>query len=535
MGKFTSALSRIGRGIRNVATSDTTRRIIAGAGNVAARVLESETGQKVVAGVVQGLVESAVTEGDTSSAIKKAIIGNVLNIHEPPVDPLNPTEQVLASKVAALQKEVKYVEEYQKHEEAIDDKIVTDIEHLKKIIKNSESVSEEEEDQVKTLQQAMKVMLELSEHEIHGLQTLNEALGKESKARSRNEAKIVEALKSNYSSMLTTVRAEKEAIMDEALEQIVDLGGEISEHLAAEVPLIGESIAAGMASARGVQQIMKLSKTINKLTGIDVNHMEVPAISPLTVETVLMNDSVNDAQLQRIIQAKLKHVEEVKREVEHINESVSTELIKKAAEEGLKTGNSSNVIHHTIRSNFHVPRTKRPGIHIYTSPYDSDYVMFFLVVSPYSMHRAFIVCIDLLIDFVSMQDVYHGGTRVHKGSRTGGLPSVRNACKEFYRDSVRHIGSSKMHAERMARSTNSDPLYVTSMGYPYSFAQTRRNAEAICKNAEIQKHLLRGPLNMQRKSLLNALMHGVTIVAPTRSRSVQQGVKKAVPVTVVAP
>ncbi|QCQ85350.1 VP5 [CHeRI orbivirus 2-1] len=523
MGKFTAALSRLGRGIKNVATSETTKKVMMGIGSAAAKVLESEIGQKVVSGVIQGAAEAVVTESDAGTAIKRAIIGNFVNIHSPPVDPLNPTEQMLSAKVDSLQREMTHMEGIERFDALVDRKLESDIEHIKSILKKDTAVTREEENQVKTLESAINMLTEISEHEMQGLRDLNDALLKESRARNRDENRMIEAMKSNFTSMMNAVKTEKDALIDEALEQTLDIGGEIAEHVAAEVPFVGESIASGMATARGVQQIYKLTKTINRVTGIDLTHAEMPAVSPTLAETLLTTEQVNDAALQRVVAAKIKHVDEIIKEIEHINESVVTELKKKAAEEGVKAGNPATTIHHTIRSTYHVPTYRRPGVHVYTAPYDSDYVVIFLIVAPYSVHRACMIGIDLKIDFVFFQDLSHGGTKVHKGVRIGGYPNFRNACKEFFKDSAKHASSTRIHSERMLRGIGSEPLYVTSLPYPYSYAQTRRQAEIFCKTPEVQRHILRGPLNMQRKSVLNAILHGVTLISSGRSRGVQQG------------
>ncbi|QCQ85370.1 VP5 [CHeRI orbivirus 3-1] len=525
MGKFSSALARVGRGIRNVVTSDTTRRVLSGIGSAAVRVAESELGQKAIAGVVQGVAETVLTEGDLGTNIKKAVIGNVIGIHDQPIDPLNPSEQLLNNKLTSLQKEMKTVEELDKHHQNVEAKLTASVENIRAIIKNQSRVTAAEENQVSNLDTSVRAMLEITEHEAHGLQLLNEALGKEARQRSRDETKIVEAVRHNYNAMAAVVKAEKEAILEEAIEQTMDIGGEIAEHIAAEIPLVGESVATGMATARGVQQMYQLAKTISRISGVEVEHAEVPAISPITLETLLTNDSVTDNSLQKIISAKMRHIEEIKKEIEHINEVVVAEMKRRAADESGKTGTPDTTIHQTLRSNFHVPRNRRPGIHIFTAPYDSEQVIIFLVNSPYSVHRAFLLCVDLGVDFIWMHDISHGGTRVHRGPKIGGLPSLRNACREFFRDTARHASSSRIHTERMLRSAGNEPIYMATVKYPYSYSVTRRHAEIICKNQEVQRHLLRGPLSMQRMSLLNTLQHGITLLSTTKSRSIQQGTR----------
>ncbi|QCQ85380.1 VP5 [CHeRI orbivirus 3-3] len=525
MGKFSSALARVGRGIRNVATSDTTKRIISGIGSTVVRVAESELGQKAIAGVVQGIAESVVTESDLGGSIKKAVIGNVLGLHEQPIDPLNPSEQLLNSKLQALQKEVKTLENLDKHHAGVERKLNTEVEKIRAVVKRQSSLTQEEENQVENLDLSMKAMLEITEEEARNLQLLTEALGKETRQRTRDESRLVEAMKHNYNAISSVVKAEKDALVEEAIQQTIDIGGEIAEHVAAEVPIVGESIASGMATARGVQQMYQLAKTISRISGVEVAHIEAPAISPLALDTILTHETLNEPMLQKIVAAKLKHIEEIRREIEHLSESVVLELKRRAQEESGRTGTSETVIHHTVRANFHVPRNRRPGIHIFTAPYDSEQVIIFLITSPYSIHRACLLCVDLAVDFIWMQDISHGGTRIHKGPKIGGLPNLRNACKEFFKDTAKHASSTKIHSERMSRNAGNEPMYMASVQYPFSYAVTRRNAEIICKNQDVQRHLLRGPLTMQRTNLLNALQHGVTLISTTRSRSVQQGTR----------
>nr|WBV80516.1 VP5 [Yonaguni orbivirus] len=523
MGKFSSALSRFGRGLRNIATSDTTKKIISSAGSALGRAVESEVGQKVIAGVVQGVAEAALTDTDAGQAIKKAIIGNVLGLHDTPIDPLNPTEQILNNKLTHLQKEVKSTQALEHISEKVEQKLAAEIETIKDVVKNENKVNSAEQDQVKALDVSMKSMIEITEHESRNLQELQDALLKESRARTREETKMVDALKANFASMSNVVKTEREALIEEAMEQTIDIGGEIAEHLAAEVPFIGDGIAAGMATARGTMQIYKLAKIISKLTGVDVSHTELPAIAPNTVEVLLTNETISDSCLQKVVLAKMRHGDEVQKELAHLNEVVNEEIQRKTIDESLRTGSSETTIHHNLRSNYHVPKHKRPGIHIFTAPYDSDYVVIFLIVAPYSQHKACVVCFDFFVDYVMIQDITHGGTKIHKGPKGGALVNFKAACKEFFRESARQIGTTHMHTERMNRSVGTEPLYITSVGHPYSYSQTRRNAEIICRNAEIQRHILRGPLSMQRKTVLNAIQHGVTLVSGSRSRSVQQG------------
>ncbi|AGX89724.1 VP5 [Mobuck virus] len=525
MGKFSSALARFGRGIKNVATSDTMKRIASTAGTAIMKAAESEVGQKVIAGVVQGVAEAAITDVEVGGAIKKAIIGNVVGVHELPVDPLNPTEQELNNKLRNLQREIKSTQALEQINQEAEAKLANNIEKLREVLLKESKITRSEQNQVEALDISMRSMIELTEHEARGLQELQDALIKEARARTRDETKMVEALKANYLSMSNVVKTEREALIEEAMEQTIDIGGEIAEHLAAEVPFIGEGIATGMATARGTMQIYKLATIISKLTGVDVRHAELPAISPIAIDTLLTTDNINEGALQKIVLAKIKQVEDVHKELVHLNEVVNEEIQRKSADESLKTGSADTTIHHTLRSNYHIPRNKRPGIHVFTAPYDSDYVLMFLINSPYSQHRACLVCFDLLIDYVMMQDISHGGTKLHKGPKGGNLVNFKAAYKEFFRESARNAGSSTMHSERMSRSAGNEPLYVTSLHYPYSYTHTRKNAEIICRNQDVQKHLLRGPLAMQRKAILNAIQHGVTIVTGSRSRSVQQGAK----------
>nr|QRW41809.1 MAG: VP5 [Lobuck virus] len=525
MGKFSSALSRFGRGIRNIATSDLTKKIVSGAGSVLMKAAESDVGQKVIAGVVQGVAESSLTEIDAGSAIKRAIVGNVLGIHETPIDPLNPTEQMLNNKVVQLQKEIKSTQALEEISEKVEEKLITQIENLKDAVKKEAKIANGEQNQVQALDLSMKSMIEITEHETRSLQELQDALLKEARARTRDETKMVENLRANFQSMSNVIKTEREALIEEAMEQTIDIGGEVAEHLAAEVPFVGESIATGMATARGTMQIYKLAKIISKLTGVEMSHTEIPAISSATVETLLTNENINDNSLQKVVLAKMKQVEEIHRELTHLNEVVCEEIQKRTVDESLRTGSMDTTIHHSLRSNYHVPKQKRPGIHVFTAPYDSDYVVIFLIVAPYSQHKACVVCFDLLVDYVMMQDISHGGTRIHKGPKGGALQNFKAACKEFFRESARHVGSSVMHTERMNRSLGGEPMYITSVPYPYSYSQTRKNAELICRNAEIQRHLLRGPLAIQRKTILNGIQHGVHLISGSKSRSVQQSAK----------
>nr|P21230.1 RecName: Full=Outer capsid protein VP5 [Broadhaven virus]AAA42802.1 viral protein 5 [Broadhaven virus] len=398
--RFPGFLNRIGSGITRAARSDTTKRIPSAAGRAVERVAASEIGQRAIAGVVEGAATAALTGESVGESVKRAVILNVAGVHQTVPDPLNPVEIETQAKLRELDLANKREEAQIRHNKSMLQKeaqILGEVQHLMTVQEHVDQAKYEVRSG-RALQAAQAIV----KGERQQLDRVTKALIRENEMRTTDERKLIEGMRHNYSALAKSVDADS-ALIEEAVEQTVDIGGEIAEHATASIPFVGEAVSAGMATARGAMQIYRLGKTIHAITGLHTNHCEIPAIHQGAIETLLTSDSpTSDASLAQITSSRVRHLREIESELAHLDAEVKPAMqqmcqdIAKLAPDHLKK--RRGVIHMNAAHELRVPLKQRPMIHSYTSPWDSDYVLILHVVGPYHSGQAFVFCLDLALD-----------------------------------------------------------------------------------------------------------------------------------------
>nr|QBL15268.1 VP5 [Fomede virus] len=510
--KIAGALARAGSAVGRAVTSGTARRVAAAVGRGAMRFANSELGQRTISGVVEGAVNSAMTGESLGDSMQRAVILNLAGVHAPVPDPLNATEGENIKAIRDLKEHIRDDDATIARITKMEEWNTTALKKLRETVKKVENVETQEQCEINSVKEVSKAIVDLADHEEQGVRRLVQALSMEDRYRTEAEKKMINAIRENTASMSRALETERQALIEEAVEQSIDIGGEIAEHAAASVPLVGDAIAAGMATARGAMQIYKLGKTISALSGLHTDHVMLPAITPEGLGTILQSgDATSDATLLAVAQSRLEHVEEVAREARHINTRVVAELeSEKTAQQAREAAYKRGL---TQRLETRVSKKSTPQIHVYTSAFDSDYVLIFHVVAPYHVGSAFLLCVDLATDYVHFEEV--GGHRHRYRAPDEFIArDASHVMRDFLFSAATHQGATRMHELRMRRSGHEKPMYIQSVPYEVAYVHMLRNAQRIARDPVVQMTLLRGPLAVQRKSLLGALQFDVAILRP---------------------
>nr|AVO64735.1 VP5 [Big Cypress virus] len=521
MGKFTNFLNRVGSGVTRVANSKTTHTLLNAVGTAANKFANSEIGQRTITGFIEGGVRSALTGESLGENIKKSVILNVAGISNEVPDPLNRVEHELIESVNCLRNDKKVEQLSKKYSEAIHD-IYDKDRLLERYLKKTVEVANEEEDQVAVLDRAVGILSQAVKTEKDQLENVEKALKKEVKARSENEKTLVEYVKHNYNQLATIAQAERDGLIEEATQTSIEIGAEIGEHMAEIFPVVGGMLSSSAAGARGAVQMYNIAKLVHGLANMHIGHIEVPALSQEAVESMVKGeDFQKDDVLLKAVSTKLSIVNEMHQEVDHVENTVLRGMKKQIFQDSFNSGGLGTGIAHTTKTAIHLPKSQRPGIHVYTSNWDSDHVVMFHVIAPYHMRRSFLLCVDFLTDFVGLYDVYVQHHTMMKNDVTvTGDYSLQSAFDDFFRELIQNGGASEKHMERMRRSSMVTPMHVGDIEYKVSYTKIRDNAEQMMRDPDIQIHLLRGPMAMQRRNFLNALIHGIVILPRTEARYV---------------
>nr|QBP34454.1 outer capsid protein 2 [Wad Medani virus] len=525
--RIAGALSRAGSAAARALSSNTARSIYRTLGNTAVRAVSSELGQRAIGGLVEGAVNSAVSGEPLGDSLKKAVILNVVGIHAPPIDPLNPAEGTMQRQIQAIgAREVEDVRAIAHIEEA-EKKIHEELRKITELQKIETERDKLDERAVETVTSAVTASQKLIGMERQQLQRLSRALALEDSLRAEDDKKLIACMRHNFGALAANVEAERNALIEEAVEQSIDIGGEIAEHAAASVPFVGESIATGMATARGAMQVYKLGKTISQLTGMHTAHMELPTIHQGALEVAHTHpDPTSDAALAQVVSSRLDHVREIENEWIHVDtqiakasNEISKDIKKKMCEHLCKKadGRTENPHHLQLAAATatRVNSAAQPTIQILTSAWDSDAVLIFYVVGPYHAGDAFVLCVDLSLDLVLFEDS-RPPTHPHRTSHRGNARMHPAIIADFFRMVASHPEVDAFHARRIGWSATEPPIRVQAIPYSASYWVMRRNAQRLASDATLQRMLLKGPRSMQRVSLLNALQHGAVILTRTR-------------------
>nr|AZK31316.1 VP5 [Big Cypress virus] len=521
MGKFTNFLNRVGSGVTRVANSKATHALLNAVGSATTKFANSEIGQRTITGFIEGGVKSALTGESLGDSIKKSVILNVSGLSNEVPDPLNRVEHELIDSVNCLRQDRRVEELSKKYSKAIH-KIYDDEKVLEKYMTKTVDAVDEEENQVAVLGRAVGILSQAVKTEKDQLEGVETALKKEAKVRSENEKTIVEYVRHNYDQLASIAQAEREGLIEEATQTSIEIGAEIGEHMAEIFPVVGGIMSSSAAGARGAVQMYNIGKLIHGLANMHIDHIEIPALSQETVESMVKGDDFQkDDVLLKAVSTKLSVVNEMHDEIEHVEKTVLKNVNKQIFEDSYNQGGTGVGVTHLTKASIHLPRTQRPGIHIYTSSWDSDYVVMFHVVGPYHMRSSFLLCVDFLTDFVGLYDVYvqHHALMKNDVTITGDY-SLQSAFDDFFQELIINNSLNGKHLERMQRSATTSPMHVGDITYKVSYTRMRSNAEQLMRDPELQIHLLRGPLAMQRRNFLNALMHGMIVLPTSEARYV---------------
>lgn len=503
-GGFGGKLARFGQSVARVFTSPRTQALLRGAADVATRVAKSDLGSRVLSGAAQGALEAAVTGQNLRSSVQRAVILNVAGTDPVPVDPLSPGELRLASKVEKIEEVQEGDEQALAYIKKVEENHTQTIPGLLKAITDNRKAEATEETQITLLEKSTEALNSIVKHEADSIKKVSNALQREDINRTSDERKIITALSAGYERLRHAATRERDALIEEAVEQTVEVGANIAEHAAASIPLFGEGVAAGIATARGTIQLYRLGKTISELSGLSVDHLELPHVSRAYIKHAIEGSLPTDpeAALQIAVTDRLSHVEAVKKEAQHFMQNAIPTI--KATK---PTSASSNGGIPLPRLKLDIPSKLLPRIHIYTSAFGSDAVVILHVVAPLSMGEAFFLAIDLEYSYVYFADVYVPPTRFHVRAANMAGQTLETASANFFAHASR-LGSDDRHARLIRASVREDPFYVGSVAYTTPYTYMRENARSIARTPEIQAHLLRGPAAYQRTVILNAVMHG---------------------------
>nr|AVO64744.1 VP5 [Ninarumi virus] len=524
MGKFMNGLSKFGKRVGAALTSETAKRIARATGTAIQRAAESELGSAAIEGVVQGALRAAITGEPLGDSIKTTVIHNLTGVDPATPDPLNVSEQRVTQELHEVERRVR---EDELREKIKDLEIVKDQQELKtQLTKVKNYLDKEmkaeiaEENQIEVLESAVKSMELLAVNQDEGLQKIRRALVKENRERTAAERRIVTEVKQRYDVLAEAVNTERDSIQEEAVQEIIDISTEVLEHAAEEVPVGGAAVATGIATARAVAGAFKLKKIIEDLSGVSLPHADFPVVSPSTVQDMLrlsnQQTEVPEHLILQSINRKLQHVDVLRKEVGHFTKEVLPVVKAKAAEDQRKYGMQGKALHPLTKARLAPSVREEAGVHIYSAPWDSDQVFFLYVVGPMHAAQAFFLGFDLFNEFVFYADVE---APPNQYARRAAADTEVYGFTQVYREFFMHAsrGSDvRMHVERLQRSMFSAPIHIGKLTPRAHYGELREHAMRIGQDVELQKHILRGPLSMQRRNILGAVLHGATVLNSSR-------------------
>ncbi|ULE62117.1 VP5 protein [Wanken orbivirus] len=517
MGKFMNKLGKIGSSIGRALSSQKAMAIYRGMGDLAQRAASSELGQATINGMIQGAAQSLLQGGDIGSNIKQAVILNIAGANEPTSDPLDPGERQMIRAVADIRHREEADATYIKHSAKIEEILGDEIKHVRDFALKTSSEAQVEENHLEVLDKALVGMNKLVMHQRDGLNKLDVALRKEVAARTSDERRIVGGIRKNFDSIYNALTVEKNALKEEAMQEIVEMSSEVLEHAAEEVPIAGAAVATGIATAKAVEGAYKLKQVISNLSGVSLDHVDFSTITPTTLalmfdDSSMVNGTATDAALMKSVKSKLDVVDEMRREYDHIAKKVVPMLKKEVKNDAGMLGLKGTAIHPFTKAKMIIPKAQKPAIHVYCAPWDSDDTFFFHCVGGYHMMESFIIGFDLALEYVYYTDIRSEQHRLGVPIASGECMSFDAAYREFFSLASQVAGGTDIHRKRMERSVTHHPMYMISQRYPTDFVTLRNNAQVLGSDVELQMHLLRGPIKLQRRNLLAALVHGVKLI-----------------------
>nr|AGZ91946.1 outer capsid protein VP5 [Changuinola virus] len=515
MGKIIKALNKFGKKTWDALNSNTAKKIYGTIGRAAEKVANSELGSAAIDGLIQGSVQSIITGESFGDTVKQAVLLNIMGGSEAIPDPLSPGEQSVIKELTSLKEKEKQEQVYNKYHTEVEKIIGREIKEVRDYVVNEVHVETQEEDQIEMLRKALSGYGKIIDHEIRGVDKLSHALKKEIIDRTQAEQKMVVEYRNKIEALEQAVEIEKEAMNEEAIQELISMSTDIVEAAAEEVPIFGAATAVAVASGRAVEGAYKLRQVISMLTGIDLSHLKTPTIQPETLRAILDKKEgipIEDARLARGLDHKLETLKENINEVKHM-ESEIVPAIKKAAKEDAKLlGIQEKFIHPRTAMRFKIPITDQPLIHIYAAPWDSDTVFMFHCIPPHHQPTSFLLGFDLDIEYVYYEDLTASKHILRKGAQIITGRSFQQAYQEFLTLASNVEGGGEIHKRRLLRSHQNHPIYMGNIHYEISYSQLQSNAMELVHNQELQAHVLRGPIHFQRRSILAALKYGIEIL-----------------------
>nr|AGZ91949.1 outer capsid protein VP5 [Changuinola virus] len=515
MGKIIKALNKFGKKTWNALNSNTAKKIYSTIGRATEKVVNSELGSAAIDGLIQGSVQSILTGESYGETVKQAVLLNIMGGSEAIPDPLSPGEQSVIRELTTLKEKEKQDQIYNKYHSKIEEILGNEITTVRDYVVKEAKVETQEEDQIKMLQTALKGYGKIIDHEIKGVDKLSRALKKEIIDRNETEQKMVTEYRNKIDALEQAIEIEKDAMNEEAVQEIISMSTDIVEAAAEEVPIFGAATAVAVASGRAVEGAYKLKQVISMLTGIDLSHLKTPVIQPETLRAILDKKDgkpIEDARLARGLDHKLEVLKENIDEVKHMESEIIPAIEKAAKEDAKLLGIQEKHIHPRTAMRFKIPIVDQPLIHIYAAPWDSDQVFMFHCVPPHHQPTSFLLGFDLEIEYVYYEDLTATKHTLRKGAQTISGRSFQQAYQEFLMLASNVEGGGEIHRRRLLRSKQAHPIYMGNVHYEISYSQLQFNALDLVHNDELQAHVLRGPIHFQRRSILGALKFGIEIL-----------------------
>ncbi|AFX73392.1 VP5 [Orungo virus] len=506
MGKFVKALKKIGRGTVKALTSDAAKKLYTTLGKAATRFAESEVGSAAIDGLIQGTAQTLLHGGSASENIKQAVVLGVLHSMETPADPLSPGEQGVYDKIKEIKREEKEDRFFEVYQEKIDEELGSDMKRMREVAKGDKQAIKEMGGEIKVIEKAFDGLIKIDKIQDMKLTQLYGALAKERTERTQDEIKMVNDYTGKIEALQSAITVERDAMQEEALQEIIEMGTDVIETASEEVPIFGPAAANVVATGRMVEGTLKLKQVIEKLAGLDVSHTTRDRIEPKVINAILDHEGgvVPEKELAIGVYNKLQTVREHMAEHSHLKEMAIPRLQKLYTEHG-------DEWHPKIITQMKVAREHQPQIHIYCAPWESDDVFMLRVYAPHHIGCGLFLGVDLESEFIFYEDLIAENHVLRGGVIEVVGRNFRQAVREFLLMAASKIENT-MHVKRLVRSSASSPIYLSSIHYECTFDEIKQNVLQIVHDEQLQMHLLRGPKHFQRRALMAAVVKGVKIL-----------------------
>nr|AGZ91955.1 outer capsid protein VP5 [Changuinola virus] len=515
MGKIIKALNKFGKKTWNALNSNTAKKIYSTLGKAAEKVVNSELGSAAIDGLIQGSVQSIVTGESYGETVKQAVLLNIMGGSEAIPDPLSPGEQSVIRELTALKEKEKQEQVYNKYHTQVEKILGSEIKDVRDYVIKEVGAEVQTENQIEVLEKALRGYGKIIDHEMKGVNKLARALKKEVMDRTEDEEKMVIEYRNKIDALEQAVEVERDAMNEEAVQELISMSTDIVEAAAEEVPIFGAATAVAVASGRAVEGAYKIKQIISMLTGIDLSHLKTPVIQPETLRAILGKKEgmpIEDAKLARGLDHKLEVLKENIDEVRHMEKEIVPAITKAAKEDAKLLGISEKLIHPRTAMRFKIPIVDQPLIHIYVAPWDSDTVFMFHCIPPHHQSTSFLLGFDLDIEYVFFEDLTASRHVLRRGAQTITGRSFQQAYQEFLMLASNVEGGGEIHKRRLLRSRQNHPIYMGNIHYEISYNQLLSNAMELVHNEDLQAHVLRGPIHFQRRSILGALKYGIEVL-----------------------